>query len=604
MSGLILDSRRPTLSKEVTANYTIRTGDHKNVIVCNSSDHIVLKIPAGLRTGFNCTIIKKGEGTVSIRFTSSFTGQKINGQLQVNLPNGTWLQGKLQHTRGNEYSFEISGGSEIILPPDDPAVPVGTRMISGSATWSGVGLNFDVTTLHYFINDGSNDTEYNSPAETWELAPADPDNPRIDLIVGNDSGESEVITGTPAPNPVKPTIDTTQKCELTFILVPAAATVPGNFANEDIYHENVEWETSANAAVDFESTNDPYDGTKHIEILDHTIADSILFKKGQNLQADNYSHMRFFLKLLPDAPLERKPVIRVVFGEGAGFNVINGNYILSAADGFDSNSDQWQLITIPLSAMTFTSNNFDRILLKIGSPCNIRFDDIVLQGAPIGGNGTSLYVPLAGTDPGENVTGNIELDNDVSFITKNTDQSDYNAIRMGADQIRASVSDGVNNTQAVITPNNIVVNSSNPLSKGISGGADFSGNIGDLDYTQLSAVKALIAAAIPYKVYTAFITQSGTDDPTVTVLQNNLGGNIVWTRDNTGRYIGTLAGAFPENKTWALPASGSDDADTIAWVKILRNFNNNEILITSFDNTTVHSDGILQMTPIEIRVYN
>lgn len=52
-----------------------------------------------------------------------------------------------------------------------------------------------------------------------------------------------------------------------------------------------------------------------------------------------------------------------------------------------------------------------------------------------------------------------------------------------------------------------------------------------------------------YLVYTAILTQSGLDAPTVTaVLENTLGGTVVWARSNIGRYTATLAGAFPLNK--------------------------------------------------------
>lgn len=46
------------------------------------------------------------------------------------------------------------------------------------------------------------------------------------------------------------------------------------------------------------------------------------------------------------------------------------------------------------------------------------------------------------------------------------------------------------------------------------------------------------------KVYRALLTQSGTGDPVATVLQNDLGGEVVWTRNGVGGYSGTLADAF------------------------------------------------------------
>jgi hypothetical protein len=47
-----------------------------------------------------------------------------------------------------------------------------------------------------------------------------------------------------------------------------------------------------------------------------------------------------------------------------------------------------------------------------------------------------------------------------------------------------------------------------------------------------------------YLVYTALLSQSGTNAPVATVLENTLGGTVVWTRVGAGDYFGTLAGAF------------------------------------------------------------
>ena len=54
----------------------------------------------------------------------------------------------------------------------------------------------------------------------------------------------------------------------------------------------------------------------------------------------------------------------------------------------------------------------------------------------------------------------------------------------------------------------------------------------------------------PYKVYTALLSQSGTDAPVATVLENTLGGDIVWTRTDIGKYKGVIEGGFDANKTY------------------------------------------------------
>ncbi len=64
------------------------------------------------------------------------------------------------------------------------------------------------------------------------------------------------------------------------------------------------------------------------------------------------------------------------------------------------------------------------------------------------------------------------------------------------------------------------------------------------------------------KVYRALLTQSGGHAPTATVLENTLGGTVVWTYSNEGIYVGTLAGAFPEGKVsqWSGLAESGDNA--------------------------------------------
>ena len=105
---------------------------------------------------------------------------------------------------------------------------------------------------------------------------------------------------------------------------------------------------------------------------------------------------------------------------------------------------------------------------------------------------------------------------------------------------------------------------------------------------------AAVDATKPYKVYTALLSQSGTNAPVATVLENNLGGTIVWTRTSAGLYTGTLAGVFTANKTWTSITSTATGTVTGA-------------VRTSVDAVTVATsslDSALTNSAIEIRVYN
>lgn len=57
-----------------------------------------------------------------------------------------------------------------------------------------------------------------------------------------------------------------------------------------------------------------------------------------------------------------------------------------------------------------------------------------------------------------------------------------------------------------------------------------------------------LATKPTYKVYKAFLTQTGTNAPVATVVENTLGGTPVWSYFGVGTYELTLAGAFTLNK--------------------------------------------------------
>lgn len=67
-----------------------------------------------------------------------------------------------------------------------------------------------------------------------------------------------------------------------------------------------------------------------------------------------------------------------------------------------------------------------------------------------------------------------------------------------------------------------------------------------------------------YLKYVALLTQSGTDAPVATVLENTLGGTVVWSYDDVGFYVGTLAGAFSANKTWFSGCANRNSDDFLA----------------------------------------
>ena len=105
----------------------------------------------------------------------------------------------------------------------------------------------------------------------------------------------------------------------------------------------------------------------------------------------------------------------------------------------------------------------------------------------------------------------------------------------------------------------------------------------------------------PYKVYTALLTQTGTNAPTATVLENTLGGTVVWSRNNVGVYLATLNGSFIANKTvvFVTPANSGNN-----YFLYGKPSNINSCTLQVFNTVGQSTDGLFTDVSIEIRVYN
>lgn len=106
-----------------------------------------------------------------------------------------------------------------------------------------------------------------------------------------------------------------------------------------------------------------------------------------------------------------------------------------------------------------------------------------------------------------------------------------------------------------------------------------------------------------YLEYSALISQTTTNAPTVTVIRNELSGTVVWTRSATGIYLGTLSGAFTENKTGfnLSPYAQDPTDDNVSSFTIDRSSANAIRVQTFIDN--VASDTVLNGNTVTIKVY-
>lgn len=120
---------------------------------------------------------------------------------------------------------------------------------------------------------------------------------------------------------------------------------------------------------------------------------------------------------------------------------------------------------------------------------------------------------------------------------------------------------------------------------------------GDRQVLTDSTGKLIEGATQPLK-YIALISQTGTSAPTVTVLENTLGGTVVWTRTAAGYYTGTLTGAFATNKT---VISGQMNSGGL--MQVNANISANIVELYSTTYAGVATDGLLVKASLKIEVY-
>jgi hypothetical protein len=112
-----------------------------------------------------------------------------------------------------------------------------------------------------------------------------------------------------------------------------------------------------------------------------------------------------------------------------------------------------------------------------------------------------------------------------------------------------------------------------------------------------------------FAVYTALLSQAGTDAPAATVLQNTLAGAPVWSRVSGGVYRATLAGAFPAGKVVVLLAPLPDllSLGRLVYFYGVRLDDDTVEIKTGYFNpdsgALPKTDALLSETAIEFRVY-
>jgi hypothetical protein len=252
----------------------------------------------------------------------------------------------------------------------------GNYLISGGGVAWTSGLSFLISAANYVIAG----TEYNSPETTVTLATADATNPRIDVIIVDDTSTASVVTGTPAATPERPDVDPASELELSFVYVPAAASTPG-VTVEPIYRENVEWTTSTSGGtINVASTNNPYAGTKDVEGTSVANGHYVQFQKGSTFDPATYNSLILHIRSKAAWPSQKSLSLTLRENgaqRGTAITVKTGTFSFDSA-----NTTSYQQIVIPVSSFAAGGLSCNQLRIAvIGSSSAIGFyiDNVELQ---------------------------------------------------------------------------------------------------------------------------------------------------------------------------------------------------------------------------------
>lgn len=210
----------------------------------------------------------------------------------------------------------------------------------------------------------------------------------------------------------------------------------------------------------------------------------------------------------------------------------------------------------------------------------------------------SMFIPIAGTETGRDVSGDIKVMPDVRVYSKISALESGTKYSYDKTKLFAYNSAIPDSSYFEVNPNGAVFHTTDAMSGGITESPNNYLNRGIDDLV----TKRELMAARPYLVYSALISQTGTSAPTQVVLENTTGGSITWVYDYDSSYTGFWSlGTLDPVKTFVVfqPGINSMCAPFDAGVQWdgLTNYN---IRIL---NDNGGYDGTLSNRAIEIRIY-
>lgn len=126
------------------------------------------------------------------------------------------------------------------------------------------------------------------------------------------------------------------------------------------------------------------------------------------------------------------------------------------------------------------------------------------------------------------------------------------------------------------------------------------GQVLDQDGIITPRINGILAsnALIQYTKYVALLNQVSTSAPTQIIFENSIG-QITWTRTAVGEYLGTILPPLDTLTTFV--TIGNTEHDYLATANI--NTDGNVVVRTTKTSNHHHTDGRLNYSPLEIRVY-
>ncbi len=226
---------------------------------------------------------------------------------------------------------------------------------------------------------------YEITGEVVTLSAADGSNPRFDVIVAETDGTAGVVTGTPAADPAVPEVNPDTQFALVEVLVGAGASAPSDITDTVVYDEDDDWtssESDSGTTIDLASTDDPNNGTVHIEFAAVVDGDYIELEDSSTHSPTEFESLVFAIKPTVAETHNQNRVRIGLYSDttrvGDWIDLRHGSYSYSGSD-----TSAYQNIIIPVADFNLAGDQFDTVRFQVATKgsdtLSFNLDDIKFQ---------------------------------------------------------------------------------------------------------------------------------------------------------------------------------------------------------------------------------